>query len=321
MAKLIIQIPCYNEEQTLGVTLSCLPRTLTGIETIEWLVIDDGSTDHTVDVAVAHSVDHVVRLPLHVGLAKAFTAGLEAALKAGADIIVNTDADNQYASRDIAKLIEPILTGRADFVVGVRPIGQIAHFSQVKKWLQKMGSWVVRRASRTDIPDAPSGFRAMSRKAAMQLNVFSEYSYTLETIIQAGQKRMAILAVPVETGDDLRPSRLVKSVPVYIMNSMMTILRIFVTYRPLPFFAMLGILFLVPGLLISLRFMYFYLSGQGAGHVQSLLLSVLLMGTAFFLLVTALVVDLIAVNRQLLEKLDWRIQEIDDYLRKNKGNG
>ena len=321
MTKLIIQIPCYNEEQTLGITLSCLPRTLPGIKTIEWLVIDDGSTDHTVDVAVAHSVDHVVRLPLHVGLAKAFTAGLEAALKAGADIIVNTDADNQYSSRDIPKLIEPILTGRADFVVGERPIAQIAHFSPVKKWLQKVGSWVVRRASRTNILDAPSGFRAMSRKAAMQLNVFSEYSYTLETIIQAGQKRMAIVTVPVETCDDLRPSRLVKSVPVYIMHSVMTILRIFVTYKPLPFFATLGILFLVPGLLISLRFMYFYMSGQGAGHVQSLLLSVLLMGTAFFLLITALVVDLIAVNRQLLEKLDWRIQEIEDSLRNDKGNG
>lgn len=311
MNKLVIQIPCYNEEETLGVTLSCLPRKIPGINNIEWLIIDDGSTDRTVEVAKEHGVDHIVSLPCNQGLAKAFLAGLEASLNAGADIIVNTDADNQYYADDIPRLLEPILSGRAEIVVGARPIDEIEDFSFIKKCFQRLGSWVVRRASRTNIPDAPSGFRAISRKAAMRLNVFSEYTYTLETIIQAGQKGMAITSVPIRTNGALRTSRLVKSIPSYVYRSVVTIVRIFMTYRPFRFFALLGVFFFIPGVLISLRFVYFYLIGVGSGHVQSLILSGLLMGTGFLLLVTAFVADLISVNRKLLENIDSRVRQME----------
>jgi len=319
MSKLIIQIPCYNEEETISTTLSCLPRELPGIDAIEWLIIDDGCTDRTVEEAVAHGADHVVRLPSNQGLAKAFMAGLEASLSIGADVIVNTDADNQYNAEDIPKLIEPILKGEAEIVVGARPISNIEHFSLIKKFLQKLGSWVVRLASKTDIQDAPSGFRAISRKAAMRLSVYTEYTYTLETIIQAGQDGMTVQSVPIRTNEDLRPSRLVKSIPNYIKQSIMTIIRIFMTYRPLQFFAFFGLLFFLVGLLISLRFVYLYFVGNGAGHIQSLLLSILLLGTGFFLMVTALMADLIAVNRKLLEQVRWRVWKLEDYLRKING--
>jgi glycosyltransferase involved in cell wall biosynthesis len=320
MTKLIIQIPCYNEEKTIGITLSCLPRELPGIAAIEWLIIDDGCTDRTVEEAVANGVDHVVRLPSNQGLAKAFMAGLEGSLSAGADIIINTDADNQYNAEDIPKLIEPILKGEAEIVVGARPISNIEHFSSIKKFLQKLGSWVVRLASKTDIQDAPSGFRAISRKAAMRLSVYTEYTYTLETIIQAGQDGMAVQSVSIRTNEYLRPSRLIKSIPNYIKQSVMTILRIFMTYRPLQFFACLGVTSFLTGLIISLRFVYFYFSGNGAGHLQSLLLSVLLMGTGFFLIVTALMADLISVNRKLLEQIRWRVWRLEDYLREVNGH-
>jgi glycosyltransferase involved in cell wall biosynthesis len=319
LIKLIIQIPCYNEEETIGTTLRCLPRELPGVDAIEWLIIDDGSTDRTVEEAVAHGVDHVVRLPSNQGLAKAFMAGLEACLKGGADIIVNTDADNQYSAEDIPKIIEPILSGNAEIVVGARPISDIEHFSLIKKFCQKLGSLVVRLASKTEVRDAPSGFRAISRQAAMRLSVFTEYTYTLETIIQAGQNGMAIASVPISTNEDLRPSRLVKSVPYYIKQSIMTIIRIFMTYRPLQFFAFFGMAFFLTGLIISLRFVYFYLTGNGVGHVQSLLLSILLMGTGFFLIVTALMADLIAMNRKLLEHIRWRVWRLEDYLREVNG--
>jgi glycosyltransferase involved in cell wall biosynthesis len=319
MTKLIIQIPCHNEEKTIGITVKSLPRELPGIDAIEWLIIDDGSTDHTVEEAVAHGVDHVVRLPSNQGLAKAFMAGLEASLSFGADIIVNTDADNQYNAKDIPKLIEPILKGEAEIVVGARPISDIEHFSLTKKFLQKLGSWVVRLASKTDIQDAPSGFRAISSKAAMRFSVFSEYTYTLETIIQAGQNGMAVKSVPIRTNEDLRPSRLVKSIPSYIKQSIMTIIRIFMTYRPLQFFAFFGAASLLSGLIISCRFLYFYFTGNGGGHIQSLLLSILLMGIGFFLLVTALVADLISVNRKLLEQVRWRIWRLEDYLKMVNG--
>lgn len=318
MTKLIVQIPCFNEEAILGVTLSALPRQVPGVDVVEWLVIDDGSTDKTVEVAKAHGVDHIVRLPQNQGLAKAFAAGLEASLKAGADIIVNTDADNQYCAEDIPKLVAPILAGKAEIVVGARPIGEIKHFSPVKKFLQKLGSWAVRLASKTDIPDAPSGFRAMSRDAAMRLQVFNEYTYTLETIIQAGQKSMAITSVPIRTNADLRPSRLVKSIPCYIQRQVLTILRIFMTYKPFRFFAVPGAILLSLGILISLRFLYFFFTARGAGHVQSLILSALLMGGGFFLVVVGLLADLIAVNRQLLERLDWRVQKIEERVEKGK---
>jgi glycosyltransferase involved in cell wall biosynthesis len=312
MTKLIVQIPCYNEEGTLGMTLSALPREVTGVDTVEWLIVDDGSTDQTVEVGKSHGVDHTVRLSQHQGLARAFTAGLEAGLKAGADIIVNLDADNQYCADDIPKLIAPILSGKAEIVIGTRPIAEIRHFSLIKRLLNKLGSVAVRLASKTNIHDAPSGFRAMSREAAMRLNVFNEYTYTLETIIQAGQKGMAIASVPVRINEVVRSSRLVKSIPDYVMRSVSTIVRIFMTYRPFRFFAIPGLLSFGLGLLVSCRFLYFYFTGFGRGHVQSLILAALLLGAGFFLFTVGLLADLISVNRKLLEKLDWRIKQIED---------
>jgi glycosyltransferase involved in cell wall biosynthesis len=318
MTKLIIQVPCYNEEDTLGLTLSALPRELTGIDNVEWLMVDDGSTDRTADVGRTHRVDHIIQLSHHQGLAKAFVAGLEASLKAGADIIVNVDADNQYCADDIPKLIVPILSGKAEIVVGTRPISEISHFSWIKKWMHRLGSSTVRFASKTKIPDAPSGFRAMSREAAMRLNVFDEYTYTLETIIQAGQKGMAIMSVPIRTNKDLRPSRLVRSIPGYIMRSISTIARIFMTYRPFRFFAIPGFVSFGLGLLISVRFLYFYYTGHGSGHIQSVILAALLLGTGFFLFIMGLMADLISVNRKLLEKLDYRLRQIEDHQTRKK---
>jgi glycosyltransferase involved in cell wall biosynthesis len=316
--KVIIQIPCFNEEATLGLTLKSLPVALPGIDVVEWLVIDDGSTDATVQVAKSHGVHHVVVLPRHQGLAKAFTAGLEASLRAGGDIIVNTDADNQYCADDIPKLITPIIEGSAEIVIGARPIGESEHFTPTKRSLQKLGSWVVRLASRTDIPDAPSGFRAISRKAAMQLHVFNEYTYTLETIIQAGQKSMAITSVPVRTNPYSRPSRLFKNIPTYLHRQVSTIVRIFMTYRPFRFFAVPGGLLFLAGFAIGLRFFYFYLTAGGEGKVQSLILAALLMGSGFFLVVVGLLADLIGVNRNLLEGLDWKVQQIEEKLGNKK---
>jgi glycosyltransferase involved in cell wall biosynthesis len=314
MVKLIIQIPCYNEEATLGLTLAQLPRRLPGIDVVEWLVIDDGSKDRTAEVARQGGVDHVVRLPGHKGLARGFLAGLQACLDAGADVIVNTDADNQYNAEDIPKLIAPILAGQADMVVGARPIDEIKHFSALKKLLQKLGSWVVARASRTRVADAASGFRALSRAAAMQMHVFNEYTYTLETIIQAGQKGLTVVSVAIRTNEDLRPSRLVKSIPTYVRRQFFTISRIFMTYKPFRFFAFPGAVLLVFGLLVAFRFLWFYFTEGGSGHVQSLILSALCMGTGFFLLVVGLLADLISVNRRLLERIDWRVQVLEDRL-------
>jgi len=321
VTKLIIQIPCYNEEATLGITLSALPRHVSGVDTVEWLIIDDGSTDKTIEVAKAHGVDYIVRLSSHQGLASAFVAGLEASLAAGADIIVNADADNQYFADDIPHLIAPIVAGRAEIVIGSRPISTTAHFSPIKKFLQGLGSWVVRIASKTDIPDAPSGFRAMSRDAAMQLHVFNEYTYTLETIIQAGQKGMVVTSVPIRTNEDLRPSRLFKSIPSYIQRQILTILRVFMTYKPFRFFAVPGVILFSLGMLIGLRFLYFYLTKAGAGHIQSVILAALLMGMGFFLTIVGLLADLISVNRKLLEKVDWRAQKIEEGLRKERNAG
>ncbi len=312
MPKVIIQVPCYNEEETIGVTLSQLPRKLSGIETVEWLVIDDGSTDRTVEAAHKHGVDHIVRLPSHRGLGRAFTAGLEACLRCGADIIVNTDADNQYCADDIEKLIEPILAGKADIVVGERPIEGTEHFSLMKKRLQKLGSWLVRLASKTNIPDAPSGFRAMSREAALGLNVFGNYTYTLETLIQAGQKGLTVTSVPVRTNEDARPSRLVKGIPSYLVRSMTTIIRIFVVYRPFRFFMAIGVTLFTIGLIIGLRFLYYYFTGTGGGHIQSLILAAVLLGFGFQAGLIAFVVDLLAVNRRLLEELQYRMRKKED---------
>ena len=312
--KLIIQIPCYNEAEALPETLAALPRQVPGVDTVEWLVINDGSTDETAAVARAAGVDHVIDLPRNRGLAHAFTTGLEAAVARGADLIVNTDADNQYCADDIPTLLAPILAGEAEMVVGERPIQRIEHFSPLKKRLQRLGSGVVRFLSRTDIQDAPSGFRAFSREAALRLNVFSEYTYTLETIIQAGQKGMAITSVPVRVNGPTRPSRLMGSVGSYLRQSMLTMLRIFVTYRPLRFFAVLGTVSFLAGFVLGLRFLYFYVQGHGDGMVQSIILAALLLGTGIFMFVVGMVVDLIAVNRALLEKLQWRLARLESRL-------
>jgi glycosyltransferase involved in cell wall biosynthesis len=312
MTKLIIQIPCYNEERTLGMTLSELPRQLPGIDEIEWLVINDGSTDRTVEVAKACSVDHIVSFPTNQGLAKGFMAGLEASLKAGADIIVNTDADNQYCAADIPKLIQPILLGQADMVIGARPIWKTQHFSFIKKLLQNLGSHMVRLASNTSIPDAPSGFRAFSREAAMQLNVFNSYTYTLETIIQAGQKGMAIASVPIRTNPNLRRSRLVKSIPSYVMRSTFTILRIFMLYKPLRFFTLLGGIPLSLGLLLGLRWLLlFWLVDPTRSRAPSLILAAVLILIGFQLWMFGLVADLLAANRRLMEETRLRLRRLD----------
>jgi glycosyltransferase involved in cell wall biosynthesis len=312
--KLVIQIPCYNEEESLPVALAALPRMLPGVDVIEWLVIDDGSTDRTSEVARCHGVDHVIRLPRHRGLAYAFMAGLECSLQVGADLIVNTDADNQYRAGDIPKLLEPILDGRAEMVIGARAIGSIRHFSLLKKAFQRIGSWVTRVVSSTDVDDAPSGFRAINRAAAMRLHVFNGFTYTIETIIQAGQKGMAVVSVPISTNDDLRPSRLIKGLGGYIGRQVLTMVRVFVTYKPFRFFAVTGVTLLGAGFLIGLRFLYYYFSGGGSGHVQSLILGALLMGMGFFLLVVGLLADLLAVNRTLLEGVEWRVRKIEERL-------
>ncbi len=305
--KLIIQIPCFNEEETLGVALSALPRTLPGISRIEWLIINDGSTDRTVEVAKKYGVDHVVDLGGHLGLAKGFMAGMDACLRLGADIIVNTDADNQYNADDIPKLLQPIFDGEAQIVVGERPIAEIEHFSPLKKVLQKLGSLVVRVASGTDVADAPSGFRAITREAAMQLNVFSKYTYTLETIIQAGRKNLPIRSVPIRTNGYLRPSRLMKSMSAYIKRSVLTILRILMTYRPMRFFSVLAIPPFLIGFLIGLRWLLLYfIADTGRSHVPSLILAAILMLIGVQLWIFGLVADLIAVNRALLEDIQLR---------------
>jgi glycosyltransferase involved in cell wall biosynthesis len=309
--KLFIQIPCYNEAGTLAIALAALPRQVPGFDTVEWLIIDDGSTDDTVAVAQANGVDHIVRHTRNQGLARGFMTGLDACLRLGADVIVNTDADNQYNADDIPLLVQPILERRAEIVIGARPIETIEHFSPIKKLLQKLGSWVVRVASKTDIPDAPSGFRAMSRNAAQRLVVFNDYTYTLETIIQAGQKNMSIVSVPVRVNADLRPSRLVKSIPSYIQRSIVTIVRIFVIYRPFRFFASIGLLLFLPGFLLGLRFLYFYLSGEGGGHIQSVIFSGVLMMMGFVTFLIAFVADLLAANRRLLEDVRFRIRRDD----------
>ena len=309
--KLIIQIPCYNEAEALPVTLKDLPRQVPGFSTVEWLVINDGSTDRTAEIAKECGVDHVVSFTKNQGLARGFLAGLDACLKLGADVVVNTDADNQYVAADIPALTTPILDGKADIVVGHRPIDSIDSFSTVKKILQKAGSAVVRVVSRTSIPDAPSGFRAMSREAAMRLNVFNEYTYTLETIIQAGQKNLAIISVPIRVNRKLRPSRLVKSIPSYVKKSVITIVRIFVVYKAFRFFMVLGASLFSVGVLAGLRFLYYYFTGNGTGHIQSLILASIMLGVGFQTMLTAFLADLLAVNRRLMEDVQYRVKKME----------
>ena len=306
--KLVIQIPCYNEQECLPLTLENLPRRVDGFDEVEWLVIDDGSTDDTARVATRHGA-RVVSHTHNKGLAQTFMTGLEACLRLGADVIVNTDADNQYDASCIPDLVRPILEGRADIVVGARPIAHIEHFSIVKKMLQRLGSFVVRMASGTDIPDAPSGFRAISRDAALRTNVFNDYTYTLETIIQAGQKNMAICSLPVRVNEDLRPSRLVKSIFIYVCRSLITIVRIFVVYRPFYFCAAVGTLFFIPGTFLGIRFLYHFFTSGTAGHVQSLILSSILIGMGFQTWMMAFIADALAVNRKLSEEMQYTIRK------------
>lgn len=308
--KLIIQVPCLNEAGTLAIAIGALPRKVPGFDEVEWLVIDDGSTDDTAQLAATLGVDHVVRHPVNRGLATAFMTGLDTCLRLGADVIVNTDADNQYEATDIPKLTSPILAGAADMVIGGRPINDTEHFSWVKKKLQHLGSWAVRVASKTDVADAPSGFRAISRDAAMRLNVFNPYTYTLETIIQAGLSNMRVVSVPIRTNEDLRPSRLVKSISSYVRRSLVTILRVFITYRPLFFFFWLALLLTVPGIMLGIRFVYFYLSGNGNGHIQSLILASLLLVLAALAGMCGLIADLISTNRKLLERVNSRLAKL-----------
>jgi glycosyltransferase involved in cell wall biosynthesis len=309
--KLIIQIPCYNEAESLPVALKELPREVPGFSSVEWLVINDGSTDGTAEVARELGVDHVVSFTKNQGLARGFLAGLDACLKLGADVIVNTDADNQYCGGDIHLLTTPIVDGKADIVVGQRPIDNIESFSPVKKMLQKLGSAVVRVVSRTNIPDAPSGFRAMSRDAAIRMNVFNEYTYTLETIIQAGQKNLAITSVPVRVNGQLRPSRLVKSVPSYLKKSVVTIVRIFVVYKAFRFFIALGLSLMAVGGMAGVRFLFYYFSGDGTGHIQSLIFASIMIGAGFQTMLTAFLADLLAVNRRLMEDVQYRVRKME----------
>jgi glycosyltransferase involved in cell wall biosynthesis len=310
--KVIIQIPCFNEEETLPSALVALPRSLPGVATVEWLIVDDGSTDRTVEVAREHGVDHIVRLPGHKGLARAFMSGIEACIREGADIIVHTDADNQYCADDIPRLIEPILRGTAEMVIGARSIRNVEDFSKTKKILQALGSWAVRRASRTQIPDSPSGFRAISRAAAMRLNVFDDYTYTLETVIQAGQKNISVTSVPVRTNRALRPSRLIRSVPRYVSRSVATIIRIFMIYRPVRFFFWAGLIPMVGGVALGVRWvLLFLLVDPHRSRAPSLILAAILTLIGFQLWTLGLVAHLLGTNRTLIEDVQLRLRRME----------
>lgn len=309
--KLIIQIPCFNEAETLEVTLNDLPKHIDGIDEIEYLVIDDGSTDNTVEVAKNWGVHYVVRFRRNKGLAKGFMAGLDACLKNGADIIVNTDADNQYCGDDIETLVRPILDKKAHIVIGERPIDSTEHFSPLKKKLQHFGSWVVRKASKTGVPDAPSGFRAYSRDAALRMNVINDYTYTLETIVQAGRDKMAIMSVPIRTNPELRESRLFHSMWSYIKKSMLTIIRTYLMYRPLFFFLMIGMGLSVIGIAFFIRYFVFMCIGQGAGHMQSLIFASTMLIAGVQTIMVGLLGDVISANRKILQDIQYHVRKID----------
>ena len=307
--KLIIQIPCLNEELTLPETLKDLPKSIDGISDIEVLVIDDGSSDRTVEVAKEHGVQHILSLTNNKGLAKAFIYGINHALQLGADIVVNTDADNQYFGGDISKLIQPILNKRADIVIGDRQVETIRHFSPFKILLQKLGSWTVRQLSGTTIPDATSGFRAYSKEAALQMNVISDFTYTVETIISAGNKNIAIEHTPVRTNKKLRESRLFPSIHVYLRRSLVTMLKVYSMYRPLKVFTIAGGVTFLVGFMIGCRYLFFFFQGQTEGHIQSLILSAIMLIVGFQIIMMGIAADLIAVNRQLLEDIQLRIKK------------
>lgn len=309
--KLIIQIPCYNEAETLTIALNDLPKHIEGIDEIEYLIINDGSTDKTVEVAQEWGVHHIVSFKKNKGLAKGFMAGINECLAQGADIIVNTDADNQYCGEDIETIVRPILDGKADIVIGARPIDETEHFSPLKKKLQHFGSWVVRKASNTDIPDAPSGFRAYSREAALRLNVVNEYTYTLEQIVQAGRNKMAIISVPIRTNGELRPSRLFSSMFGYIKKSMLTIVRAYIMYKPLRFFGSLGLIPLILGLVLGIRYIVLACMGQASGHVQSLVICNMFIVLWAIIWVIGVLADTMAANRKLMEDIQYHVRKVD----------
>ena len=309
--KLIIQIPCYNEASTLPETVAALPRALPGIDGIEYLVVNDGSQDDTVEVARAVGVHHVVSHRQNRGLARTFATGLDACLSLGADIIVNTDADNQYHGDDIARLVEPIIAGRAELVIGDRGVATLEMFSPLKRQLQRLGSWVVSQAAGVTTPDATSGFRALSRDAALRTLVLSGYSYTLETLIQAGARNAAIEFVPIRTNPPTRPSRLMRSVSHFISNSSLTIMRAYMLYRPLRVFSLVGGLSILSGTAIGIRFLVDYLAGQGMGHVQSLILAAVLLIVGFQVLLIGLVADLVGFNRKIMEETLYRVRRLE----------
>lgn len=310
--KLIIQIPCYNEADSLPETIQALPTRLPGIDSIEYLIIDDGSNDQTVEVARNCQVHHIVQLRQHMGLARSFVAGLEASLALGADIIVNTDADNQYQAEDIQKLIEPIIHRQADIVIGDRGIATHSEFSWMKRQLQRLGSWILQHASGVRTPDATSGFRAISRDAALRTLVLSEYSYTLETLIQAGTQRMVVQFIPVKTNPTTRPSRLFRSIPEYLAYSTATIIRTYTMYRALRLFTILGSICIFGGFAVGLRFIFIrYILGTGSGNIQSIILAAILAIVGFQILLIGLIADLIGFNRKILEEALFRVRSIE----------
>ena len=311
LPKLIIQVPCFNEEQHLAATLNDLPRQVRGVGTVEILIIDDGSSDQTAEVARQNGADYILRLPNNRGLARAFRAGLDAALQLGADVIVNTDGDNQYCGSDVENLIQPILSGAADMVIGDRDPRNLRHFSRGKRLLQHYGSWVVRTLSGTEIPDTTSGFRAFSRVAAMRLNVHSDFTYTLETIIQAGKKKLPVTHVPVTANPGRRDSKLFNSTWTYVKHSAATMIRIYALYEPLKVFSYIGGALIVAGIALGVRFIYFYFTVGGGGHLQSLLLTVLLLIVGFLTVLIGLVADLIGANRTLLEEVLFRLRRLE----------
>jgi glycosyltransferase involved in cell wall biosynthesis len=312
--KLIVQIPCFNEESQLPLTLSRLPRQVPGFEVVEWLVIDDGSTDRTLEVAREHGVEHIVRLTNHKGLAAAFQAGLDAGLKLGADVIVNTDADNQYEGADVAKLVEPIVRGAADMVVGDREIEKVEHFSGPKKLLQRLGSWVVRQASSTHIPDTTSGFRAYNREAALQVQAVSKFTYTLETIIQAGKLLVAVDHVPVRTNPKTRESRLFPSTAAYVRRNALSIFRVYSQYQPLKVFWGGALIMGVPALALFIRFLVIFIESPHAaarGHIQSLIAGAVLFIAAMLLGALGVIGDLLDAQRMISQRTFERVRRIE----------